>query len=68
MGNVTNNWLITSGGVIIADRIKITTMECLLYFLSTAELYTPILANRYIITGSSKNSPVKNVDVVIIDM
>ena len=31
-GNDNNIWLVTSGGVIIADKIRIITRECFLYF------------------------------------
>ena len=52
----------------MAESISITTSECRLYFFKIAEPNIPILANKYIMTGSSKNIPVKKVEVVIIDM
>ena len=68
IGNVTNNWLITSGGVIKAERIKTITIACLRYFFSTMEFINPTFASKYITIGNSKNKPVKNVEVVIIDI
>ena len=44
---VTRIWLITSGGVINAERIRITTIACLRYFFNKLELIIPTLLSKY---------------------
>ena len=44
----------TSGGVIIAATINITTIECLLYFIKNAGVIRPIFVRTKVIRGSSK--------------
>src|SRR4030042_3058826 len=63
-GILTSNCENTSGGVMIAARMKITTIECFLYFLMKAGVITPIFVRKNAMIGSSKTSPVaRQIDV-----
>ena len=57
----TRNWLITSGGVIIPDNMRKTTIACFLYLFIKSGVTIPTFDRKYIIMGSSKAKPVDRV-------
>ena len=56
-GIETKIWLKISGGVIIADKINISTIACFLYFLIISGVISPILERKYAKIGNSKRRP-----------
>ena len=65
-GSDTIIWLKISGGVIIADTIKIPTKAYLLYSLNDAAVTNPNLARKNIIIGNSNINPEAITDVFTI--
>lgn len=51
-------------GVIIADKIKMPTMACFLYFFNIDTFIIPNFANNQEMTGNSKNSPINRDSVI----
>ena len=52
MGNATRTWLITSGGVIIAEITNMTIIACFLYDFRKSGVMTPALVKKNMIMGS----------------
>ena len=58
MGMVTITWEMTSGGVMMAAKINITTTACLRYLTKNSGVNKPIFTSKYVTTGNKKNNPV----------
>jgi hypothetical protein len=54
----TSVWEKISGGVMMAERIKITTMACFRYFLIKVGVMRPIFVRKNATIGNSKTIPV----------
>jgi len=65
---LTKIWLITSGGVMIAERVTKRIAAIFLFFLSAFGVSMPALLRKYTKTGSSNTSPVANDSVVTKEM
>ncbi len=64
-GKVIKSIDVTSGGVITAATMVITTMACLLYVLINFGPMMPNFARKNTANGSSKTNPVDMVNMVI---
>ena len=59
-GSAIKIWLITSGGVTMAAKIKMTTIAYLKYSFSILSSTRPIFAKKNVMTGSSNENSKAN--------